>query len=156
MSMSDSGFLQDLRGSWRLLHDPTNEGKAAGWYDTAPTAARPVPVPGIVQQVYPDTHGVFWYWHTFIPLRAPEAGEAASVWRPKVIRALPRTRAADGHRPSPIACVRVTQAPVVGRTAKGGPQGVDDRREMAAISRACNHRRRALRGGDVLVVKPPG
>ena len=54
-----------LRGEWLLAHDPRNEGREKSFYAAPPAGARPAPVPGVVQQVYPRSHGVFWYYHRF-------------------------------------------------------------------------------------------
>ena len=57
--------VQFLNDSWRLLPDPDNKGKEERWFSAIPDAARPAPVPGIIQQVFPDYHGVAWYWIKF-------------------------------------------------------------------------------------------
>ena len=54
-----------LSGQWLLAHDPDNAGRVKQYPGTVPTDARPAPVPGVVQQVFPDKHGVFWYYHSF-------------------------------------------------------------------------------------------
>lgn len=54
-----------LTGRWLLSPDPGNTGRDAGWPAAPPPDARPAPVPGVIQQVYPDYHGVAWYWLTF-------------------------------------------------------------------------------------------
>ena len=55
-----------LSGRWKLARDPANEGKRLKWQETPPASdARPAPVPGIIQQVFPGYHGVAWYWTTF-------------------------------------------------------------------------------------------
>lgn len=63
--------VQTLSGKWLLALDPRNEGKAARWYERARPGARVAPVPGIIQQVFPDRYGVAWYWHSF-HARLPE------------------------------------------------------------------------------------
>ena len=63
--------FQRLSGPWSLATDPSNEGRAERWFKAARKEARPTPVPGIIQQVFPDYHGVAWYWTTFrMPRRA--------------------------------------------------------------------------------------
>lgn len=69
--------VQRLDGSWLLAVDPTNAGQSMGWSEQASSDARPAPVPGIIQQIYPDYHGVAWYWHDFRPIRAVEGPERA-------------------------------------------------------------------------------
>ncbi len=57
--------VQFLDKSWRLLPDPDNKGKKERWFKAIPRAARPASVPGIIQQTFPDYHGVAWYWLKF-------------------------------------------------------------------------------------------
>src|SRR5689334_21419610 len=54
-----------LDGQWELARDPANLGRAERWFERCHPDAREAPVPGIIQQVFPDYHGVAWYWHTF-------------------------------------------------------------------------------------------
>ncbi len=67
--------MQTLNGKWKLSLDPRNEGRSGKWCEAVRPEARPAPVPGIVQQVYPAHQGVAWYWHTFSPARLPGKGE---------------------------------------------------------------------------------
>ena len=60
-----------LRGEWLLVHDPRNEGREKGFLTAPPAQARRAPVPGVVQQVYPGAHGVFWYYHRFTLAAGP-------------------------------------------------------------------------------------
>ncbi len=64
-----------LQHNWRIAVDPENKGRTERWYESARAEAQPAPVPGIIQQVFPDYHGVAWYWTRFTPLRLPAAGE---------------------------------------------------------------------------------
>jgi Glycosyl hydrolases family 2/Glycosyl hydrolases family 2, sugar binding domain/Glycosyl hydrolases family 2, TIM barrel domain len=58
--------MQVLSNNWLLATDPENVGKQEAWYAAGPTpAARPAPVPGLIQDLFPNYHGVAWYWHTF-------------------------------------------------------------------------------------------
>ena len=52
----------ELDGGWVLSMDPTNVGKTNGWAAAVRPDAKPVPVPGVIQQVYPHSCGVAWYW----------------------------------------------------------------------------------------------
>ena len=55
-----------LDGVWGLVKDPDNMGKARNWHQAYPLGqAREAPVPGIVQQVFHDFHGVSWYRRAF-------------------------------------------------------------------------------------------
>jgi hypothetical protein len=60
--------------TWLLATDPENLGREARWWEAAPAQAKPAPVPGIIQEVFRDYHGVAWYWHTVIGPRNPYAG----------------------------------------------------------------------------------
>ena len=57
--------MQRLNGEWRLATDLENRGRAERWFASARDEAIDAPIPGVIQQVYPDYHGVAWYWHTF-------------------------------------------------------------------------------------------
>lgn len=57
-----------LSDTWTLAIDPENQGKEQKWFENdRQEGAQEAPVPGILQQVYPDYHGVAWYWHSFTP-----------------------------------------------------------------------------------------
>jgi hypothetical protein len=81
--------MQRLDGVWLLAVDPTNCGRAERWFERPHAEARPAPVPGIIQQIFPDYHGVAWYWHRFL-LRTEDGGprtesnqSQSSVLRPQ-------------------------------------------------------------------------
>ena len=57
--------MQILSGEWQIALDPRNEGREHRWYDQAGPEAVAAPVPGLIQDVFPNYHGVAWYWHTF-------------------------------------------------------------------------------------------
>ncbi len=71
--------VQFLDDSWRLLPDPDNKGKEERWFSAIPDAARPAPVPGIIQQVFPDYHGVAWYWIKFETALKKKSGMTYAV-----------------------------------------------------------------------------
>ncbi len=56
---------------WKVAADPKNAGREEGWWKGPVADARPVRVPGIMQEALPGYHGVAWYWREFI---APESG----------------------------------------------------------------------------------
>ncbi|MBC7328806.1 hypothetical protein H5T88_00450 [bacterium] len=60
-------YTLKLNGIWKLFPDPQNKGREEGWYKSIKTEAKDAPVPGIIQQVFPDYHGVVWYWRSFKP-----------------------------------------------------------------------------------------
>ena len=52
----------ELDGEWMLALDPGNCGKTNGWAAAVRDDAKPVPVPGVIQQVYPYDCGGAWYY----------------------------------------------------------------------------------------------
>lgn len=69
-----------LREGWRIGTDPNNTGKKERWYQRSPGRDAPaIPVPGIIQQVFPGYHGVAWYWLEFIPETVPDDLERCSI-----------------------------------------------------------------------------
>src|SRR5208283_5424364 len=66
-----------LAGRWLLAVDPDDRGREEGWAAAARPEAVAVPVPGIVQQVFPGAHCPAWYWLRFIPPRTIVPGERA-------------------------------------------------------------------------------
>jgi len=67
--------MQALNGEWRLATDPENCGREARWFASARDEAIVAAVPGVIQQILPDYHGVVWYWHTFRATQPAEAHE---------------------------------------------------------------------------------
>ncbi len=66
---------QTLTAGWRLATDPKNIGRLKKWYAQVPSQTKEAPVPGIIQQVFPNYHGLAWYWLAFQPDIAPYANE---------------------------------------------------------------------------------
>ena len=51
-----------------LARDPQNTGKANKWFlEKLIEGSEKAEVPGIIQQTFPDYHGVVWYSLSFIP-----------------------------------------------------------------------------------------
>jgi hypothetical protein len=71
--------MQSLNGTWKAATDAANIGRAELWFETVHPQAQDIPVPGIIQQVFPTYQGVAWYWHTFMPDQLPAAGEQAHL-----------------------------------------------------------------------------
>ena len=67
--------MQVLDDEWILAIDPTNCGRAEHWFAAARDDARVAAVPGCIQQIFPDYHGVAWYWHSLSVVRATAAHE---------------------------------------------------------------------------------
>ncbi len=59
--------MQSLNGTWKLALDSKNIGRQEQWFAAVRPEAQDAPVPGIIQQVFPDCYGVAWYWRTFTP-----------------------------------------------------------------------------------------
>jgi len=68
-SVSDApGRLQSLDGRWQIAKDPTDIGKANGWYTAAGfpwSDSRPILVPGNIYEAWSRYNGVAWYGRTF-------------------------------------------------------------------------------------------
>ena len=78
--MSGSPKRMILNGDWHIAVDPDNIGRRDRWFSGGPGAdAQPAPVPGIIQQVFPEYHGIAWYWTTFRPEVATSDDELVFV-----------------------------------------------------------------------------
>ena len=65
----------DLTGTWQVKTDGDNRGRNEQWFEAIPGDTKDIPVPGIIQQVFPAYHGLAWYWRKVeVPLR-PQLGE---------------------------------------------------------------------------------
>lgn len=65
---AETGTTISLDGDrWLLATDPQNVGRVQSWFKTPRPEARPTRVPWIIQDVFPDYHGVAWYWREFTP-----------------------------------------------------------------------------------------
>ncbi|MDO8302927.1 MAG: glycoside hydrolase family 2 TIM barrel-domain containing protein, partial [Sedimentisphaerales bacterium] len=60
-----------LDGRWSLSIDPNNVGRQQQWWKQPTQDARPTNVPWVIQDVFPDYHGVVWYWRNFDAPRNP-------------------------------------------------------------------------------------
>ena len=64
-----------LDGSdWKIATDPQNSGREQSWFNAPTAGAKPTRVPWIIQDVFPEYHGVAWYWREFTPPANPHAG----------------------------------------------------------------------------------
>lgn len=52
-------------GDWLLGLDPKNMGRQEQWCKAPQADAKRAKAPGVMQHVYPDAHGVAWYWRDF-------------------------------------------------------------------------------------------
>jgi len=50
---------------WLLATDPQNVGRTEQWFNAPTKDAKPTKVPWIIQDVFPNYHGVAWYWRDF-------------------------------------------------------------------------------------------
>ena len=69
-------FCGELSDGWRLAADPQDVGRTNGWASVIRAEAKPAPVPGVVQQVFPCRDGVAWYSRE---LKRPAAGPGERV-----------------------------------------------------------------------------
>ena len=67
-------FAVELGDGWRVARDPDNAGKTNGWATAVRADAKPVPVPGVIQQTYPYYSGVAWYYRS-VSRPVAQAGE---------------------------------------------------------------------------------
>ncbi|HYY19053.1 MAG TPA: hypothetical protein VE864_09445, partial [Streptosporangiaceae bacterium] len=58
-------LTQRLAEGWTLCAARPDEAGTETWPARRPDGAQPVPVPGIIQQVLPEHHGIAWYWCEF-------------------------------------------------------------------------------------------
>ena len=57
---------QSLDGpDWWIATDPQNTGREEKWFEAPRPEAKPTKVPWVIQDIFPDYHGVVWYWHDF-------------------------------------------------------------------------------------------
>ncbi|MDO4585947.1 MAG: glycoside hydrolase family 2 TIM barrel-domain containing protein [Planctomycetia bacterium] len=54
-----------LNGNWKIIFDPNNEGRKSEWQQKDFSEAQTTSVPGIIQSVIPDYHGVVWFNREF-------------------------------------------------------------------------------------------
>ena len=50
---------------WLIATDDKNQGREARWFVSPWPEAKPTAVPGAMQEVFPNYHGLVWYWKTF-------------------------------------------------------------------------------------------
>jgi hypothetical protein len=60
--------------NWLLAPDPKNVGQAERWFLAPRAEAKQTKVPWIIQDVFPNYHGVAWYWRDFIAPANPHPG----------------------------------------------------------------------------------
>nr|MDO8113641.1 glycoside hydrolase family 2 TIM barrel-domain containing protein [Candidatus Sigynarchaeota archaeon] len=79
--MNAGNLVQVLDGTWKILNDPQNQGKAGRWWEHFPIAnARDATIPGTIQQIYPGYHGVAWYCLDFTTSIKPFPTGRVLVW----------------------------------------------------------------------------
>ncbi|MGB2754844.1 MAG: glycoside hydrolase family 2 TIM barrel-domain containing protein [Phycisphaerae bacterium] len=61
-------------GDWLLGLDPKNVGRQDQWCKEPQEGAKRAKVPGVIQDVYPDYHGLAWYWRDFTAPANPHSG----------------------------------------------------------------------------------
>jgi hypothetical protein len=64
-----------LDGSgWRIATDPDNTGYEEKWFAVPQPDAKPATVPCTMQEIFPDSSGLAWYWKEFTAPANPHAG----------------------------------------------------------------------------------
>ncbi len=80
-SAAESRVVQSLDGSWEILFDAQNEGRAKAWHQdqafTAQAAKRAISVPSCWEEVEKDYEGVAYYRRTF---------KAPANWAGRIVR----------------------------------------------------------------------
>jgi hypothetical protein len=72
--------VASLEGSaWQVAADTNNAGRAESWWKAPVDSARPIRVPGILQEALPGYHGVAWYWHTFTAPEKPHQDDRCLI-----------------------------------------------------------------------------
>ena len=64
----------DSPDQWVLAADPENAGKQQEWWSGPRADAKPIRVPGTMQETLGEYHGVAWYWRTVKVPRHPHPG----------------------------------------------------------------------------------
>ncbi len=54
----------DSKDAWVVSADPANVGKTEKWFTSPRPDAKPIRVPGMMQETLGEYHGVAWYWRT--------------------------------------------------------------------------------------------
>jgi hypothetical protein len=62
----------DSPDQWVLAADPANIGRQQSWWNSARADAKPARVPGSIQEILGEYHGVAWYWRTVKVPRQPD------------------------------------------------------------------------------------
>ena len=66
-----------LDGTWRVCQDANNVGRKEAWFRGALPETSEIAVPGVLQEVYREYHGVVWYEREFATPENPNAGGRA-------------------------------------------------------------------------------
>ncbi|MDG0791301.1 hypothetical protein OMP38_10760 [Cohnella ginsengisoli] len=70
-----------LDKDWFVERDPLNIGKFDNWQSRGPSQdAKPVQVPGVMQEAFPGYHGVAWYWNEYRFDHAPTSDQKCRIW----------------------------------------------------------------------------
>lgn len=135
-----------LSDAWRLAPDPDNRGRTERWFASPRPEAAAAPVPGLIQEVFPNYRGVAWYWCSFrldrpfcaderCLLRFGAVDYLAEVWlngvaigghegpaAPFTLEATSAVRA-DGENLLAIRVHGLTQHEIDGIKLEGSPRG---------------------------------
>jgi hypothetical protein len=59
---------------WRIATDPDNKGRDGKWFSAPRPEAKPTTVPCTMQEIFPGSSGLAWYWKEFTAPANPHAG----------------------------------------------------------------------------------
>jgi hypothetical protein len=70
---SSQPLVTVLDQGWSIATDPGNVGRQQAWFRAPRPEAKPTRIPSILQETFPQYHGVVWYWITLEPAVNPYA-----------------------------------------------------------------------------------
>ncbi|MBQ6019469.1 MAG: hypothetical protein IJL26_04735 [Clostridia bacterium] len=70
-----TGYRTTRLTDWLIDKDETGEGVSAGLAASVSPTAMPTPVPSIIQQTFPEYHGIAFYWNRFTPALSLRPGD---------------------------------------------------------------------------------
>ena len=59
---------------WKIATDPDNKGRDEKWFEAPRPEAKPATVPCTMQEIFPSSSGLAWYWKEFTAPANPHAG----------------------------------------------------------------------------------
>ena len=67
---------------WLIATDSSNQGREAKWFKAPRSEAKTIAVPSVIQEAFPNYHGLAWYWRSFeVPVNPdPEGRSLLRFW----------------------------------------------------------------------------